>query len=333
MQLPRFEYIQPQSLQEACGVLREQNGKAVALAGGTALMVDLRRKLCRPDAVVGMKALAGLSYLRQGADGGLAIGAMATLEAIESSPIVADGYAPLAEAARLVGVPPLRHLATAGGNLCQDTRCIYYNQSEFWRMARPACFKLGGQVCHAVKQGKRCLAVFQSDLAPVLLAMQSKVQIVGAAGQRVIPLAEFYTGRGEKPNVLEPGEILAEVQVPATSRNAAGAYEKLRMREGMDYPLAGVAVSIEIGSNGVVTQARLVLGAVAAAPVEVPEATEVLLGQRPSEALLEAAAQKTYEAARPIGNLAVDASYRRKMVRTLTRRALQRALASAGAIN
>lgn len=330
MQLPRFDFLQPRSLQEACSILREGNGKVSVLAGGTAFMVALRSRLHTPSAVISTKALSELSYIREASDGGLVIGAMTTLEALENSPLVANGYAVLGQAARFVGVPPIRHVATVGGNLCLDTRCIFYNQSEFWRKARPDCFKLGGDVCHAIDKGRRCLAVYQGDLAPALVALGARVRIVGVSGEKAIPLTQFYTGNGEKPNVLEPGDILAEVQIPPSSGNTWGGYEKLRVREGMDFPLAGVAVSIKTNANGAIDQARLVLGAVAPSPLEVPEATELLVGQKLTDSLLESVAQKAYDRARPVANLAVDASYRRKMVRVLVKRAIGRAVSGNG---
>nr|MDA8189044.1 FAD binding domain-containing protein [Dehalococcoidales bacterium] len=196
--------------------------------------------------------------------------------------------------------------------------------------ARPDCFKLGGDVCHAIDKGRRCLAVYQGDLAPALVALGARVRIVGVSGEKAIPLTQFYTGNGEKPNVLEPGDILAEVQIPPSSGNTWGGYEKLRVREGMDFPLAGVAVSIKTNANGAIDQARLVLGAVAPSPLEVPEATELLVGQKLTDSLLESVAQKAYDRARPVANLAVDASYRRKMVRVLVKRAIGRAVSGNG---
>ena len=215
MKLPKFEFIQPHSLQEACSILGEHDRKAAILAGGTALMVSLRYRLSKPAVVIGLKGLAALDYVGRNGSGGIAIGSMVTLETLEKTPLVLNECPPLAHAVQLVAVPPIRNKATIGGNLCLDTRCIYYNQSEFWRGSLKACFKRGGDVCHAVEKGRRCQAVYQGDLGPVLLALGAQVKIVSAKGEKTIPLAEFFTGSGEKPNVLKPDEILAEVQDPA----------------------------------------------------------------------------------------------------------------------
>jgi 4-hydroxybenzoyl-CoA reductase subunit beta len=329
MNLPQFEFIQPHSLQEACSILREHDGKAAILAGGTALMVGLRYRLSKPAVVIGLKGLKALDYVHRNESGGLTIGSMVTLETLKKSPLVLNEYAPLAQAAQLVGIPSIHRGATIGGNLCLDTRCIYYNQSEFWRSGLKACFKLGGDVCNAVEKGQRCQAVYQGDLGPVLIALGAEVKIASVNGERIIPSAEFFTGRGKKPNVLKPDEILAEVRIPTPSRGAAGAYEKLRVREGMDFPMAGVAVMVKGNRSGTMEQAKIVLGAVGPSPIEVPKAAGLLEGHKPTEDLLQSVSREVMDRAQPIGNLAMDAGYRRKMVGVLVIRALRRALAVA----
>jgi 4-hydroxybenzoyl-CoA reductase subunit beta len=327
MRLPEFELIQPHSLQEACSILGEHNGKVAILAGGTALIVGLRYRLRKPAVVIDLKGLAALGYVAQSESGGLAIGSMVTLETLEKSPLVLNEYASLAEAAQLVAVPPIRHGATIGGNLCLDSRCLYYNQSESWRNGLKACFKRGGDICHAVEKGRRCQAVYQGDLGPILIALGAEVKIVSAKGEKIIPLAQFFTGRGEKPNVLKSDEILVEVRIPASGPGAAGAYEKLRVREGMDFPLAGVAVMVKRNRSGTIEQAKVVIGAVGSSPIEVPKAAGLLEGQKPTDDLLESVSREVVDRAQPVGNLAMNANYRRKMVGVLAKRALRRALA------
>ncbi len=326
MRLPAFDFHQAHSLQEACSIVGEWKGKAAILAGGTSLMVGLGYKLMKPAVVVGLKGLAALNDVNRNEDGRLAIGSMTTLENLVSSSLVSGEYPLLAQAARLVAVPPVRHSATIGGNLCLDTRCIYYNQSEFWRSGQKACFKLGGNVCHAVEKGRHCQAVYQGDLGPVLMALGAELKIASTRGEKIISLTEFFSGRGEKPNALEPDEILVEIRLPASGRGTVGAYEKLRPREGMDFPMAGVAVTVKKNRRGAVEQARVVLGAVGSSPIEVSEATALLAESNPAEDLLHRVSQEAVQRARPVGNLAMDAAYRRKMIGVLTERALRRAL-------
>jgi 4-hydroxybenzoyl-CoA reductase subunit beta len=326
MKLPTFDLIQPHSLQEACSILGEHDRKAAILAGGTALMVSLRYRLSKPAVVIGLKGLTALDYVSRNESGGLAIGAMVTLETLKKSSLVLNDYASLVQAVQLVAIPPIRHKATIGGNLCLDTRCIYYNQSELWRGGQEACFKLGGDICHAVEKGRRCQAVYQGDLGPVLLALGAEVKIASANGEKVIPLAEFFTGRGEKPNVLKPGEILVEVRIPPSDHGAAGAYEKLRVREGMDFPMAGVAVMVKKTSSGTIEQAKLVLGAVGSSPIEMSNAGRLLEGHKPTNDLLQSVSREAMDRVQPVENLAMNANHRRKMVGVLVKRALRRAL-------
>jgi 4-hydroxybenzoyl-CoA reductase subunit beta len=234
---------------------------------------------------------------------------------------------PLAQAARLAAIPSVRHGGTIGGNLCLDTRCIYYNQSEFWRSGLKACFKLGGDICNAVEKGRHCQAVYQGDLGPVLIALGAEVKIASAKGERIISLGEFFTGRGEKPTVLGPDEILVEVRIPPSGQGATGAYEKLRVREGMDFPMAGVAVMVKINRDGIIEQAKMVLGAVGSSPAEVPKAAGLLVGNKPADDLLQSVSREVVDRAQPVANLAMVAGYRKKMVGVLARRALRRAMA------
>jgi 4-hydroxybenzoyl-CoA reductase subunit beta len=329
MKLPKFEFIQPHSLQEGCSILGEHDRKAAILAGGTALMVSLRYRLTKPAVVIGLKGLTALDYVGRNGSGGLAIGSMVTLETLEKSSLVLNEYPLLAQAVQLVAIPSIRHAATIGGNLCLDTRCIYYNQSEFWRSAQKTCFKLGGDICHAVEKGRHCQAVYQGDLGPVLTALGAEVKIASANGEKIIPLAKFFTGRGEKPNVLKPDEILVEVRVPPSRHGAAGSYEKFRVREGMDFPMAGVAVMVNRTPSGTIEQAKMVLGAVGSSPTEVPNAARLLEGHKPTDDLLQDVSREAMDRAQPVGNLAMNASYRKKMVGVLAKRALHRALAMA----
>jgi 4-hydroxybenzoyl-CoA reductase subunit beta len=327
MELPEFELVQPQSLQEACSILAAHDGKAVVLAGGTALLVALRYRLRKPAVVIGLKGLTALDYVVRNGSGGLVIGSMSTLQTLEKSPLVLSDYPPLAQAIQFVASPSIRNKATLGGNLCLDNRCMYYNQSEFWRSGQKPCFRLGGTVCHAVEKGRRCQAVYQGDLAPVLIAMGAEVKIASAKGERSLPLDEFYTGRGEKSNVLKTDELLLEIRVPSPAEGTAWAYEKLRVRESMDFPMAGAAVMVRKNRSGMIEKAKIVLGAVGPSPIELPKAAALLEGNKPADDLIQRVSIETMDGATPVGNLAMNASYRKKMVGVLVKRALRKALA------
>ncbi len=329
MELPEFEFVQPRSLKEVYSTLKKHKGKAVLLAGGTGLLVALRYRLTKPAVVIGLKGLTALDGISQKGNSGLVIGSMTTLNTLEKSPLILKEYAPLAHAIQLVATPSIRNKATIGGNLCLDTRCIYYNQSEFWRSGRKVCFKLGGDICNAIEKGQHCQAVYQGDLGPVLIALGAKVKIASPKGEKTIPLSKFFTEKSEKPNVLKSDELLVEVRIPASKDGVAWAYEKFRVREGMDFPLVGVAVMVKRNRNGVIEQARIVLGAVGPSPTEVPKAAEILEGHKLTEDLLQRVSKEAVNQARPVGNLAMNAGYRRKTVGALVKRALRRAMSIA----
>jgi 4-hydroxybenzoyl-CoA reductase subunit beta len=228
-------------------------------------------------------------------------------------------------------------MGTLGGNLCLNTRCFFYNQSPFWRQARPLCFKTGGEMCHVVKGGDHCYSVYQGDLAPVLIALEARVKVAKKGGEWVIPLLDLYTGRGEKPIALEAREILTEVEIPGpvpdyksgrsslTTASWGGDYQKLRYRGAMDFPLVGVAAVLDWNGESC-ARAKVVLTAVTSAPVVVEEAGKFLEGQKPDEEAIAKAAEAAYEVAHPVANVGSTALYRRKMVRVMTKRAIANAV-------
>jgi 4-hydroxybenzoyl-CoA reductase subunit beta len=324
MRLPKFEHLQPESLEEALDLLSEHGEEAKVIAGGTDLLVSMKHKLLTPKYVLNLKEL-GLDFIEEGKEG-LRIGALTRLTTIIKSPLVQEKLPVLAQAAGYVAAPPLQNMGTLGGNLCLNTRCFFYNQSRFWRQARPLCFKTGGEMCHVVKGGDHCYSVYQGDLAPVLIALGARVRLAKKGGEWVIPLLDLYTGQGEKPIGLEAGEILTEVEIPAPAASSwGGDYQKLRYRGAMDFPLVGVAAVLTWNGEGC-AEARVVLTAVASAPVVVEEAGKLLEGQKPGEEIIGRAAEAAYEVAHPVANIGSTPLYRRKMVRVMAKRAIANAV-------
>jgi 4-hydroxybenzoyl-CoA reductase subunit beta len=336
MRLPKFEHLQPESLEEALDLLSEYGEEVKAIAGGTDLLVSMKERLLTPKYLLNLKGLAGLDFIEED-KGGLRIGALTRLTTIIKSSLVQEKFPVLAQAAGYVSAPPLQNMGTLGGNLCLNTRCFFYNQSQFWRQARPLCFKTGGEVCHVVKGGDHCYSVYQGDLAPVLIALEARVTLTKKGGERVIPLLDLYTGRGEEPIALETGEILTEVEIPEpapdnksggsnlTTASWGGDYQKLRYRGAMDFPLVGVAAVIN-WNGGSCARAKVVLTAVASAPVVAEEASKLLEGQKPHGEAIARAAEATYEVAHPVANVGSTPLYRRKMVRVMTKRAIANAV-------
>ena len=329
MRLPAFQYHRPSSTEGAYALLGRLGKEAKVLAGGTALLVDLQQRLLRPEYIVSLNRIPDLQGIESDSQRGLRIGALTTLDSLKKSSLIKDKYDILIQAGEEVGVPALHHMATIGGNLCLNTRCIYYNQSDFWSSVRLPCFKRGGELCYAVSGSNHCLAVYQGDLGTALMVLEAKVKLVRQSGERTIPLSQFFTYQAEIPNCLEPDEILTEVQVPPLPNFSTGAYEKLRIRGSMDFPLVSVAVMLEMKDAAICRKARIVLGAVAPAPVVATKAEEVLNDRTIDQELLEKAAQEAVREAHPVANLSIDAGYRRKMVGVLLKRAIKRALSSA----
>lgn len=326
MRLPKFEHLQPEFLEEALDLLSEHGGEAKVIAGGTDLLVSMKQRLLTPRYLLNLKGLAELDFIKEDKEGkeGLRIGALTRLATIVKSPLVREKFPVLAQAAGYVSAPPLQNMGTLGGNLCLNTRCFFYNQSLSWRQGRPLCFKMGGEMCHAVKGSDHCYSVYRGDLAPVLIALGASATLAKKDSQRVIPLLDLYTGKGEEPIALEAGEILTEVEIPAPSASWGGDYQKLRYRGAMDFPLVGVAAVLNWNGESC-ARARVVLTAVASAPVVVEEASELLEGQKPDEKAIAGAAEAIYKAARPVANVGSTPHYRRKMARVMAKRAITNA--------
>jgi 4-hydroxybenzoyl-CoA reductase subunit beta len=182
VRLPKFDYLAPAGLDEALKILAEEP-EAKVLAGGTDLLVNMKHRVERPPVVVNLKRVEGLAGVRT-ENGDIRIGALTPLKALYSDPLIADGLPALARAASRVGSYHHQVMGTIGGNVCQQTRCKYYNQSSWWRSARPLCFKAGGEVCHVVGQDRVCYSHYCGDAAPALMASKWTICFPGRAGRR-----------------------------------------------------------------------------------------------------------------------------------------------------
>jgi 4-hydroxybenzoyl-CoA reductase subunit beta len=244
MKVPKFEYAQPKSIGECCRVLEEQGVNAQAIAGGTNLMVALKNRLKVPKMLVDLCLIPNLNRIGYSQHDGLSVGALVSLRHVAANAVVREKYPILARAALDVGSAQIQAMGTVGGNLCQDTCCLYYDRPPMWRQGLEPCHKLRGTVCQAVPGSKTCWATYCGDLAPVLLVLGARIKIADPKGEKVIPLSELYSGDGKTPHTLHPGQVVTEVQVPAPPDHSGGAYLKLRVRKTIDYPLLGVAVTV-----------------------------------------------------------------------------------------
>ncbi len=320
MRLPAFRYVAPKTAREAARILRDHGPEAMPVAGGTDLFPNMKRRQFEPKVVVGLRQIQGAAAIAP--NGGLRLGALATLTRISEDPVVLARWPVLAHAAGQVASPLLRNAATIGGNLCVDTRCNYYNQSEFWRASIGYCMKKDGDICLVAPGSRTCWALSSSDTAPVMIALGAAVVLVGPDGEREIPVAELYGRDGIAYLSKRPEEILTGIHVPDRSGWRA-AYRKLRRRGSIDFPLLGVAAAVRLGTGNVVEEARIVLGAVHTHPVEANDAADFLRGRVLDAATIEMAAGIAYKAAKPLDNADLVYSWRKRMVRVEVARALR----------
>ena len=297
------------------------------IAGGTDLIPSMRQKLFEPEYVLDLRGIAAMRGIKPQPDGGVEIGALTTLRAVERSDFLRQHYPVLTEAAATVASPVLRNMGTIGGNICLDTRCLWYNQSLTWRKGCGFCIKKDGDLCHVAPGGTKCWAVFSGDTPPALLCLNAEIEIASAAGTRCISLSDFYTGLGDNYRKLQANELVTRVLLPASSADYRGVYRKLRVRGSIDYPLAGVAVVMK-RSNGHISDARIGITAVNPAPLLVKGAAELMTGKALDETLAEAVGDLAARTAKPLTTSALTPEYRREMIRVFTKRAVLAAAAN-----
>jgi 4-hydroxybenzoyl-CoA reductase subunit beta len=327
LSLPQFKLLSVETTSEAVELLAKHSGKIRVLAGGTDLIPSMQQKLFEPGYVLDIRRIAEMRGIRERPGSGVEIGALTTLTTIERSRLLRRRYPVLMEAAATVASPILRNMGTIGGNICLDTRCLWYNQSLTWRRACGFCIKKDGDLCHVAPGGTKCWAVFSGDTPPALLCLNAEVEVVGPTGARRIPLSDFYTGLGDDYRKLQPNELLTRVFLPEATADYRGVYRKLRIRGSIDYPLAGVAVALKC-SNGHCADARVGITAVNPAPVLVKGATEALAGKVIDETVAERIGNLAAKTAKPLTTSALTPEYRREMIRVFTKRAVLEAVES-----
>lgn len=314
LSMPNFTLARPYDLAAAIAT-RANETSSLFLAGGTDLIVNLRRGLERPAVLIDLSAVDELHQLSMTATG-VRIGACTTLAALAAEPTIRDRYQAVAQAASAIASPATRSLATLGGNLCLQTRCIYYNQSDWWRRSNGYCLKHQGSICHVAPQGQRCHAAFSGDLAPALMALGAEVEIAGRKRRRRIKLPDLYREDGRAHLVLDADEVLVAVHLPPDP--PPSGYAKARVRGAIDFPSAGVAVALTV-ENGRTNLLRVGLTGTNSRPFLL-QGTEALLGRALDiDALrqLESLVQKQVQ---PMRTTVASAHYRRLAAAALVRR-------------
>jgi 4-hydroxybenzoyl-CoA reductase subunit beta len=324
MGLPKFQYVAPRNVAKAIS-LQKKSGKF--LAGGTDLFVAMKERISCPDPLIDLNSISELMRIEWDKKKRLRVGALTTLTQLKENSIVQKHFPILSQTVPLMGTPQLQNMGTVGGNLCLDTRCYYYNQSAFFKKRWEPCFKIGGKTCHVVKGGDSCYAVYSGDMAPPLIALGAKVKVMGDHSARELGLQRFFSGSGIKPNILKFNEILSEILIPVPPEHSGVSYQKLRLRETIDFPLLGVSVFLHLEErDGRCKDIRIVLSAVGPSPLVVEEAAPLMREKEITPKLIEEVSQIAWKVAHPVANTASSPKYRREMVRVLTKNAIQEAL-------
>jgi len=318
-----FKHHNAYSIEEALTLLRDYEGRARLIAGGTDLIGILKGDILLdyPEALINIKTIPDLDGIKE--DGkGLKIGALTRLSHIVRSPVIEDKYGLLEEAARSVGTPEIRNMGTIGGNLCQDTRCWYYRYPNQMG-GRIVCYRKGEGPCYAIKgdnryhaimEGKGCFAVCPSDIAIALTALDAEFMIASTGGERVVPITDFYQTLG---HVLKPDEILTKILVPKPPDNATQTFLKYRLRESVDFAIVSVASVISL-EGGICRDASIALGAVAPVPIKAIEAEQIIKGKPLDAKTAEEAAEAAVADAKPLSMNA----YKIEVTKILLQRAI-----------
>jgi 4-hydroxybenzoyl-CoA reductase subunit beta len=321
LRLPPFQYLRPSSVAEAVQILVEHGSEAMAIAGGTDLVPNMKHRLFTPSVLVPLKGVSDLHGITV-SETEITIGAAETLTALSVHPQVRLHFKALADAAAHVAGPQIRNSATLGGNLCLETRCTYYNQTEFWRDALGYCLKKDGTVCHVTKVGKKCVAAHSADTPPVLMMLNAVADLVGPGGERTVSVRDFFVADGICNTVRDPGELVVRIRIPLPGRGFRAAYQKLRQRQSIDFPLLTVAVAATMDDDDRVETLGGVVTALGARPREFSGWEDLALGEKLTPELVEALAERAHKQCHPLENITVDQDWRRAMVPVFVTRAL-----------
>jgi len=320
MRLPPFRFRAPRTVDDAVAWLAESPAETMLLAGGTDLIPNMKRRQQTPRTLVALRGIESLKTIRHAE--GLTIGAGVTLTRIVRDERLRAACPGLWQAAAQVATPHLRNMGTLGGNLCLDTRCTYYDQSQEWRRAIDFCMKKDGRTCWVATSSPRCLAVSSTDTAPMLLALGARVHLASVTGTRAVDVGDLYQNDGMRYLTRRSDEVLTDIVIPPQI-GWRSAYWKLRRRGSFDFPVASVAVAVRADPDGRVAAARVALGAVASRPLLSPRASEMLIGHVLTDEAIAAAADAAYDIAKPLDNTDFELLWRKKMVKALVTAALR----------
>jgi len=308
MILPRFDYRKARSIEEAIELFDKSKGPASYLAGGTDLIPRIKLRLNTPSLLIDLKGINEMSGVRK-KDGLLSIGANTPIFELRENHMIKENYPALAEAALFTSCETLQMRGTVGGNILQETRCLFYNKSLEWRKAKGFCYKMGGDRCNTSYGKNVCYANYLSDLSPALFSLKARLVLVGRNGERRCGIKDIFTGKPETPFILGEGEILKEIEIPDVKTK--GTFEKIRIRGSIDYPLINGAISMDSEAP------LLVIGAVGAKPF-------TYRVESFDDNYISSLLEKIYGDLKPVANTVVSPLYRKKMGKVIGRRLIEK---------
>jgi 4-hydroxybenzoyl-CoA reductase subunit beta len=311
MRLPIFAFHAPRTLEEAARILNGEGSNAMPIAGGTDLLPNMKRRQQVPKTLLSLRSVESLHRVQM-EHSTSRLGPCLTLSEIASDPRFRNGLTALAQAASLVATPQIRNMATLGGNLCLDTRCNYYDQNYEWRKAINFCLKKDGTTCWVAPGSAKCMAVSSTDTAPALMALGARVRLVSRSGEREILLSDLYNLDGMNYIHRRPDEILAEVLLD-NLHGWKSTYWKLRRRGSFDFPVLSVAAAARLSAQGIVEDARIVIGSVASRPLVAGDAAKHLAGKPLNAETIAETAALAARVAKPLDNTDFDMSWRKKV--------------------
>ncbi len=326
LRLPPFSYRRAESLDEAVKVLAGEGESARLVAGGTDLWPNMKRRHQHAETVVSLMGIPGLSGIDSGNNGEeLRIGATTLLSTVASDAAVRNRFPALSRAVASISSPPLRNMGTLGGNLCLDTRCTYYNQTEPWRRSIDYCMKETGQICWVAPSSPKCWAHSASDSAPILCALRARARLVSKAGDRVVAVEDLFRNDGIDYLNKRPDEVLADVLVPRSSDSTQcrTSFWKLRRRGTIDFAVLTVAAAVWFDKDERVRDAALFLGSVGSQPLAVPGVVDLLRGARLDSETIGAVAAAARKVATPMDNTDFSTQWRGVMTTRYTEAALR----------
>lgn len=324
LRLPKFELAEPSTVTEAVELLATHGDRARLMAGGTDLMPNMKHEIESPEFVIGLWNIPDIKGICE-TDEDIRVGATTTIHELAENALIAELFPSLQDACQHIAGPQLRRMGTIGGNVCLDTRCVYINQTYFWRQSLGFCLKKDGSVCHVVSGGRRCVAAASNDSGPVLMTLGAKLKFVSKDGDRIVPIDEFYDTDGVFNQKRSRTELLTEIIIPKPQPNTKSSYAKLRTRAAIDYPELGVAVLARLDDNQKIEHVDICVTALGAKPIRIKNLTNLVQGKNLDAESIDKLSEAAFKRCKPLKNIASDPSYRRDMVPVYVKRALSSA--------